>query len=595
MKNTLRILTAALLGAAAASAADDVVMKAMRDELARSMKKLQLENLQKPYFIAYRNIEQDTCTAVASFGALVNGTCQQQIPGHPRQRNMSVEVRVGDYARDNSNFYAFNMGGGVVRFASGGGSSIPLDDNYDEIRRQLWVATDAAYKSALDIYAKKKAALEHRTRTDDAPDFSKEPAVTDAETWPAITWNRAEVEGTVKTLSALFRTAAHIENSEVRFNGNNLLTRYINSEGTEFTRRTANVQLLVVASTQAVDGMPLLDFDASFGRAMKDLPGREEMTRRVHDLQSRLEKLRPAPLVDRYNGPVLFEGEAAGELVMQAIGNSVLGVPRLVVDDARFERVFASDEGTFADKIGNRVMPEFLSLTDNPGIRELNGKALMGSYQVDEDGVKSRAFTIVDKGYMKGLLRTRALIPNTTESTASRRGPGPTPSNLVLTSEKGLSAEQLKARLIEMIKQRGKEYGIAVRRVANAQIASTVGRGNTIIITNRGAGSVDLEPIIEAYKVFPDGHEELVRNLTVNGMTLANFKDIVAASDAPYVHTAPFRTKRISPANNLAIMMAGPMLVSVATPSLLFEDLSLQRPTGEIPNLPATKHPSFEK
>ena len=210
-------------------------------------------------------------------------------------------------------------------------------------------------------------------------------------------------------------------------------------------------------------------------------------------------------------------------------------MPRLVVDDSRFERLFASD-GDFADKIGNRVMPEFLTLTDNASLREVNGKPLLAGYQVDEDGVKSRPFTIVEKGYLKGLLRTRGLIPNTTESTGSRRGPGPTPSNLLLTSDKALPADQLKARFLEMLKQRGKEYGIVVRRLGNMLISAQVaGRGNTIIITNRGAGAIDLEPVNEAYKLYADGHEELVRNLTVNGLTIGNFKDIVAVSDTATV------------------------------------------------------------
>src|SRR3954451_14766114 len=112
---TTRLVLSALLSLAPALAAEDGVMKAMRDELARSMKKLQLETLQKPYFIAYRELEQDTCAATASFGALVTAACNPPEPGRPRSRNMSVEVRVGDYARDNTNFYAFQLGGsGVV-------------------------------------------------------------------------------------------------------------------------------------------------------------------------------------------------------------------------------------------------------------------------------------------------------------------------------------------------------------------------------------------------------------------------------------------------------------------------------------------------
>src|SRR5262249_19543413 len=136
----------------------DVVMRAMQDELTRSMKKLQLENLQKPYFVAYRTVETESCGVSASFGALVNSNCEP--PGAARSRIFSFEVRVGDYTRDNSNFFAPMLNAGVTRPLSSGGLAVPLDDNYDELRRQLWLGTDSAYKNALDMFAKKKAALE---------------------------------------------------------------------------------------------------------------------------------------------------------------------------------------------------------------------------------------------------------------------------------------------------------------------------------------------------------------------------------------------------------------------------------------------------
>ena len=175
-----KLILSVLLCATPAIAAEDVVMKAMRDEMARSMKKLQLENLQKPYFIAYRLTDSDSCVATASFGALISSACPPAEAGHGRSRQLGVEVRVGDYNRDNTNFYAFQLQvSGVVRTFVSGGMGISTDDNYDEIRRQLWLATDAGYKQALDVYAKKKAALENRTRTDDAPDFSKEEVIND--------------------------------------------------------------------------------------------------------------------------------------------------------------------------------------------------------------------------------------------------------------------------------------------------------------------------------------------------------------------------------------------------------------------------------
>lgn len=596
MTTKIKLLASALMVAAPLLAADDPVIRAMRDELARSMKKLQLENFQKPYFIAYRMVDTDSCSATASFGALVTTDCPAPSSGLGRRRALSVEVRVGDYNRDNTNFYAFQLGvAGVVRTFAVGGSGIAVDDNYDEIRRQLWVATDSGYKEALDVYAKKKAALEHRTRTDDAPDFSHEAVVTDSETLPRLELSSADVVSTVKSLSALFKKTPDIDNSEVRLTGTNELIRYINSEGTSFTRQTPALEFTARADTQAADGMPLSDFEVVYARSWNELASRDELAKRIGALQGRLQKLRTAGLVERYTGPVLFEGEAAAELVTQSLGNAILGVPRIVVDDSRFERMFGSNDGTFVDKLGGRVFPDFLSLTDNPTAREFQGKPLFGGYQVDDDGVKPKPTTLVDKGNMKTMLRTRALIHGTNESSGSRRGRGPAPSNLLLSSEKSMTSDQIKAELLRIVKERNKEYGILIRRISDQQLVQSLTRSRTIIITSGGQSTIEIQPVIEAYKVFPDGHEELVRNLNIQGFTLAAFKDILAVSDSPSVNTVPFRPKRVSPVLSGFVADFTPTLVSVVTPSLLFDDLTLQRPTGEIPNLPFTKHPFFEK
>jgi hypothetical protein len=597
---TRRVLTAALLGAALlgqrhALAADDVVMRAMRDELARSMKKLQLENLQKPYFIAYRAVEFTSCATGASFGALINSNCEP-VSGRANSRQLSVEVRVGDYARDNTNFWAPRLAAaGVQRVLAPAGASVPVDDNYDEIRRQLWLITDSGYKNSLDLYAKKKAALENRTRTDDAPDFSKEAAFTDAETTKPLTWNRAEAESLVKALSVVFRQMPFIDNSEVHFAASNWNTRYLNSEGTTFTRETASVSIRIGAETQAIDGMPLSDFDVVYAHSVDELPSREQMTQRIRALGARMEKLRTAKVLESYTGPVLFEGQAAGEIVAQGFGNALLGMPRVVVEDTRITGMFGTDGG-FMSKIGSRVLPDSISVADNPTLREFHGAPLFGGYQVDEDGVKGQATQLISNGILKTLLHTRALIPGTTASTGSHRGRGPMPSNLLLSSEKGLPEAQLRGELLRIAKQRGLDYGVVIRRIGNPMLAIQSLTGRIFVITaNGGSQGIEIEEPIEAYKVFSDGHEELARNFKITNLMLSSFKDIVAAGDTPVTYSAPFRVRVNSPVIDGFIGATGPQLVSIVTPPLLFEDLSLQRPSGEIPNLPFSKHPSFDK
>jgi predicted Zn-dependent protease len=593
-----RILTAALLSCLAVLAADDAMTSAMRDELERSMRKLQLENLQKPFFISYRAVESQSCSAAASFGALTNSNCEPPADGHARSRNLSVEVRVGDYARDNTNFFAPMMTAGVVRTVMGGGASVPIDDNYDEIRRQLWLSTDSAYKNALDTYAKKKAALENRTRTDDAPDFSKEDPINVNMTSAApANWNRTEFEKTVKSLSALFRETPEIDGSTVTLTANTWLTRYVNSEGTSYVRGMSLATLTINADAQATDGMPITDNEVIRANTIEQMPTHDEIVKRIRALQSRLKGLRQASVLDRYTGPVLFESDAAGELFLQTLGSALAGVPRIVVDDLRFERLYSSNGG-YADRIGSRVLPNFLTITDNPAAHEFQGQPLFGGYPMDDDGVTARPTVLVDKGILKTLLHTRALLSGTTHSTASRRGNGPMPSNVLVSADKTMPMDQMKAELLRMAKQRGNEFAVVVRRMSNPMLQQSLGRSRIVIMTRGdGAGSINVEPLTEAYKLFPDGHEELIRNLNINSLTLASFKDIVAASDSTGVYTAPIRMTIRTPGMNLGLFAPGgpPNIVSVAIPALLFEDLALQRPVGDVPNLPFTKHPYFDK
>ena len=588
-------LAAALfLASAPIFAADEDVMRAMQDELARSMRKLQLENLDKPYFVAYRVVELRYCGAAASFGALTqSASCE--VLDQPRNRGLSVEVRVGDYNRDNSNFFAPMTTAGVVRLGPAG-VLMPVDDNYDEIRRQLWLATDSAYKTSLDTYAKKKAALEHRTRQENVPDFSHEPVIQNEETEPHADWNPRDMESMVKALSVLFRESPGIDNSQVRFTGQKWVVRYVNSEGTTYRRQKSFVTLQVSADTQAADGMPMADDEAMYARSRPGLPVRDEMVKRVRALAARLTAMRKAALVDRYSGPVLFEGEAASELFLQTVGAALTGNPRTVVDDVRFEGMFSANAG-LNDKIGSRILPDFVSFKDAPSAREFHDQPLFGNYQVDDDGVKAGETELVDKGILKALLHTRGLIPNTTHSTASHRGFGASPSNLLFTVDKPMTSDQPKAELIRIVQQRNKDYGIVVRRIANLQLAASLLRNRMIMAGSGNApGTLRVQPLLEAYKVFPDGHEEPVRNLEVSGLTLADFRNILAFSEPSTVYTAPVLILNRTPMTSIAFVQpGGPMEVSANVPSMLFEDVTLTKPTGDVPIPPFSTHPYFDK
>ena len=562
---------------------DDVLLKSMRDEMRRSLKKLQLENLEKPYFLSYKINETQSAEAAASFGALTSSS-------EGKRRILATECRVGSYEMDNTNFYsARNAFSGVIRVQASFGLGLPLDDDYDEIRRQLWLSTDGAYKQALDDLAKKRAALENRTRTGAAKaDFSKEEKVEFSDVQPVELLTKAQVEAMAKQLSALFKDVKGIDNSGVRIECNNTLTRFVSSEGTEVFRNSSGVMVNWYADAQAADGMPIADVESLYFASVKEIPPVAELTARIRAFQKKILALQAATSITRYAGPVLFEGQAAAELFAQGFATALLGVPRIVVDDQRFEGMFAASAGVFTDKIATRVLPSHLKVTDDP-----TRAGLLGSYKVDEEGVKTKPNEIVQNGILKRLINTRALVPGVMDSTGNRRAAGVTPSNLIVESTKGVPMSELKQQLLGLVKDRNLEYGVIVRKIANPGDQFARPRSRTIIFTSGGAGqSLQLSPVVEAVKVFADGREELLRNLEISSFTTASFRDMVAVSKETTTYTAQFRNPRMSPLMGGAIM-TGRVLVSYVVPSLLFEDITLQQPAGEIPKLPFIAHPSF--
>jgi len=579
-----------LLFSELARAQDDVVLRAMRDELARSMQQLQLEKLEKPYFIAYRVQEKSTADVMASFGAILASASN-------RNRFLTVEVRVGSPKLDNTNFLSMsflNRGGLAGGF--GGASQLPFEDNYKELRRQLWLATDSAYKKALEDLSRKRAALQNKTGAEEIPDFSAQRPATITEAQTPAKIDVAQLEALARSLSAVFKGSPAIFTDSAHVMMEQTYTRYVNSEGTTFTRNTPVASVVLLAGTQAADGAPLRDFLAAYGHSVVDLPPQRDLETRALAMGQRLEKLRSATLVDHYNGPVLFEGQAAAELFSQVIAPALLA-GRLPLSDApQFGLFSASLENPYQDRLGGRVLPDFLSVADDPTLNRYQDEPLLGARRVDDDGVPTRRTVLVENGTLSTLLATRDPIAGVTQSTGSRRGGTVAPSNLLVTVTQGLPEEAMKAKLLSIVQQRGKPFGIVVERLANPM----AGEAQDVMMSLMGSvmpgqgGEGPTRLALVAHKVFPDGHEELVRNVAIDGVTAASFKDVVAASASSLVYSTPFLSMR----NSMFSIFAGgsPVeavapLVSFVVPSLLFDDVTLKRPMKEIPKLPLSSRP----
>jgi predicted Zn-dependent protease len=568
---------------------DDVLVRAMRDELSRSMKDLRLAQLERPYFISYHVQEVQSMSVAATGGSLLE-------KNENRARSLRIELRVGDYAFDNTNFITLPEFSSTRSRSFFGINELPLDDNYLEIRRQIWLGTDAAYKQALEILAGKRAALQNRTRTENLADFSKEDPTQTTDVAPPLNFDPSGAELLVREMSKILSKMPDLYASTVTLNANYTRTLYLNSEGTSYEKTEPLFILTASASTQAIDGMPLGDSAHFYSRSLASFPAHEEIAAKVRAMGLGLESLRKAPQLDRYNGPVLFEARAAAEIFSAEFAPAltgqrkpVSGIPEMA---SVFERFLGAGSGSFADKLGARVLPEFLSVVDNPTISNYDSEILLGGYKVDVEGVRARETRVVENGILKTFLTARTPIEGVARSSGNDRGSGPAPSNLILMAGNGRSDLELKQEFLELVKKRGREYGVLVRELGSAG-ATTEEQTMAMISAMSGHGE-KTRSVLLAYKIYQDGREELVRGVHLSGISLESFKNIVAASKSAAVYSST-EMPRINFAM-LSRFVGGEMsipIMSCVAPSLLFDDLTLTKPTGELPKPPFSTPPSY--
>jgi predicted Zn-dependent protease len=519
----------------AASGTSDPLLRAMREELARSKAQLKMENVPPPYYIEYRLTDLDYYEAEAAFGALR----QSQ---RSRARSVRVVVRVGDYKQDS--YYGPGMG--TVNLA-------PLDNDPIALRRQLWLATDEAYKQASEALASKKAVLSRFTADQPFEDFAHEPALESIGPLAKLEFDPKPWNEMLQKSTALFSADPKIQSltANVRFRAQNQY--FVNSEGT-VTRQGHTVYMAVMSgTTQASDGMRIDRSPYYSAGTLRELPSPEKFQAETAAMLATLKQMREAPEVEEeYRGPVLFSSDAASDIFAGMIGGNVVGRRPKPGESAR-------TEGDFASSYKSRVLPTFLTVIDDPTLKTFNGKTLIGSYEIDDEGVRSTTVPVIQNGELVNYLLGREPIRDFPASNGhGRSGPGqpPAPSVgvLVVQSKQALSPEEMKKKLIEICRQEGKPYGYFV---------DTLSGYNPRLL----------------YRVYEkDGHQELVRGAVFNELdtrTLRN--DLVAVGNDPLV-------------SNRENMVP----TSVIAPSILFDELEVKRTDAKNAKLPEYPPPDLK-
>ena len=561
------------------SARDDVLLRAMQDELERS-RDLRVVDLAKPYFIEYGVHDSESYTVSATLGAVYSVQ-------KGRVRLPRVRVRVGDYSFDNGN-YLFTDVAFASRYDQG---ACPIDDDYMALRQYFWLATDTAYKSALEVIARKRAAQKNVTVTDQLPDFAKVEPVTlsapgirrpiDEEAWKAR----------VRATSSLLARQPRITGSSVEFQAVQGTYYLVTSEGTRLQAPETSFHFEARATALSSDGMLLRDSAGCYALEMDGLPPEAELRRMVSSLADNLGALWEAPMAEPYTGPVLFEPEAAAQIFADVLGRNLALRRRPVSEPGRPLPFVASDlEG----RLGSRILPEWMDVVDDPTAAEWSGHRLFGRYQADLEGVVPKPLVLVEKGLLRNYPTTRQPVRGADGSNGRARLLGSfganaaSFSNLFVRASQTTTLPELKKALLGLVSRRGLPYGLLVRKMDFPSSASLPEAQRLLAgMSQDGSAQRPVSLPTLAYRVYPDGREELVRGLRFKDLTVRSLRDIQAAGGEPAVfdyleNGAPF-----------ALMGAAAFVAesSVIAPGILFEELQLVKALDELPKPPSVPPP----
>lgn len=516
------------------AAAGDPMLRAMQEELDRERELLLLPGLEKPYFFEYRLDDYITYEAAASYGALT-----REDKNH--QRVVRVVVRIGDYATDQSS----SRGDGSVQLA-------PEDNDPAALKYALWIATDEAYKAALRQYTAKEAALKRFEKPPTENDFAQVKPLVHLEPTKTLQLDEAEWKQRIVEASGVFlnepelkANAAHVQYSAANVRGVVMNRFLVNSEGTVLRFGTSGYSANVSVGGQAADGMRLARDNGTTAVTSEGLESADAFHQRAMRNVRALEELRNAPVADAedYHGPVLFSGDAATDMLNK------LFVPNVEAERPEMGTT-ARTTGAYQSSLRAKVLPEFLDVKDDPGLKSFGGRELLGHFQVDDEGVPAHAVDLVEKGKLVNYLVGRTPIRDFADSNGhGRAAPGQAAhahaSITVFKAEHGIPPAELHAKLLAMAKEQQRDV----------YEAETLGG--------------ELAPRM-LYKVHPDGTRQLVRGAVFDELDNRSLRsEIVAAGNDAYVQ-----------------MQLGAFPQTIIGPSLLFGDIEVKRATEEQQKLP---------
>jgi len=527
----------------------DVLLSTMQAEVQRAQTSLGKLS-PAPYFLSYSVYDQSLAIAVGSQGALVTST-------RARFRSADVTMRVGTAALDNSHQQN--------RASARTSGRLPLEDDHNALAHELWRLTFEEYRKASKAYANVKTKTEVQAQEEDtSPDFSEEKPAThlDYREAGSVPEQRA-LEQLVRGYSAHFSNYPYIYRSSVLVTAQRTRFHFVSSEGNRLVTPNAYIRVAIEAETQADDGMELIRVETLQAESLDHLPPASEINARVEKMAADLKALRAAPLAEPYDGPALLSGRATAVFFHEVLGHRLEG-----------HRQRGEQEGqTFTKKVGQPVLPEFLSVVDDPTQRKLNGIDLGGWYEYDDEGMPATRVDVIEKGVLKNFLMSRMPIRNFSNSNGHGRAqaglmPTGRQGNLIVSSTRTVKDSELRQNLIDEVKKQAKPYGLYFEDI----------QGGFTLTERAAPQAFQVLPVL-VWRVYPDGRpDELVRGIDIVGTPLAAMNRILVTGEKTEVF------------NGICGAESGQVPVAAAAPAMLFSEIEVQKRAHSLnrpPILPA--------
>jgi len=508
------------------------------------------------YFISYTLTSTDRSEVMGSNGALLSSE-------DSHSRWLETQVRVGSYDLDNT-----HKVGNSPASQGGFGTSVPIDDAPDVLRRAMWLQTDRQYRTASEALIKINTSKEVQAQTieEHAPDFAREQSHVQYGPEVSVHPDRKPWEEKVRLYTRAFRASPQILNSIVTFSATGENQYQLNSEGTRLQFGQVHYRLELFIQGKAPDGMDINRYYNFDWTNPSDAPDDKAVLAEGQVLRKELESLVAAPLVEPYAGPALLTGRATAVFFHEVFGHRAEGFRQKDINEGQ----------TFARKVGEEILPKFISIYDDPTKKVLNKDILIGYYPFDDEGTPSERVTLVDHGVLKNFEMSRQpLIGFPTSNGHGRRQIGAQPvsrqGNLIVESSLTVSNAELRKKLIEEIKRQGKPFGLLIDDIAGG-----------FTFTGRGQPQAfQVQPLV-VYKVFADGRrDELVRGVDIVGTPLVSLTKIVATGDTMEVF------------NGYCGAESGSVPVAAAAPAILISEMEVQKKetsTDKPPILPPPAH-----